>query len=167
MREDYGLVFNAAEIREKGGLTVKKALEPELFADVLAVPAEVVGACADLVFSIGGESLLLEGVLQADLHIECARCGCFFTTKFSETFDEVYEDAVESLDVRGPLIESLSLMMPLKPLCTPACKGLCPACGANLNLKTCGCVAENRLGRRTDKKESPFNILKNPPGKSL
>jgi uncharacterized protein len=27
--------------------------------------------------------------------------------------------------------------MPLKPLCKPDCKGLCPVCGGNLNEKSC------------------------------
>ncbi|MEA4815138.1 MAG: DUF177 domain-containing protein [Oscillospiraceae bacterium] len=27
-------------------------------------------------------------------------------------------------------------------LCSPDCKGLCPRCGANLNLGPCGCKKE-------------------------
>jgi uncharacterized protein len=27
----------------------------------------------------------------------------------------------------------------MKPLCRPDCAGLCPECGANLNLTRCGC----------------------------
>jgi uncharacterized protein len=27
----------------------------------------------------------------------------------------------------------------MKPLCRDGCKGLCPVCGANLNVTTCGC----------------------------
>ena len=140
MEKDLGLVFEAAAIREKGGLTVKKALNPGIFADLLEDPAEVEKADMDLVFSVGGDSLVLAGALKAELRLECARCGEPFTGKFSETFDELYEDAVESIDVRGCLRESAALMMPLKPLCSPECKGLCRSCGGNLNLKACGCV---------------------------
>ena len=39
--------------------------------------------------------------------------------------------------------EQLYLNLPLKPICSPSCKGLCPTCGANRNLGACGCVPED------------------------
>jgi uncharacterized metal-binding protein YceD (DUF177 family) len=163
MTEGTGFIFSAAEIREKGGLTVKKAAEPAVLDAATEPLARTVKADVELVFSVGADSLLLEGKLTAELSMECARCGAVFTSNFSETFDEVYEDAVESIDVRGPLIESVALMMPLKPLCAPGCKGLCQACGGNLNLKTCGCEIER--GPRNDgaRKANPFNALRMYP----
>ena len=160
MEKDCGLVFSAAEIREKGGLTVKKPLDPEIFADIFDAPASITKAAMDLIFSVGGESLLLEGSVKAGLRLECARCGEPFTAEFTETFDELYEDAVESIDVRGPLRESVALMMPLKPLCAPGCKGLCQACGTNLNLKTCGCGTAREAEFNEARKENPFKSLK-------
>lgn len=38
--------------------------------------------------------------------------------------------------------EQLYLNLPLKPICTPACKGLCPTCGTNRNLTACTCPNE-------------------------
>ena len=138
MEKDPVLIFSAAAIREKGGLTVKKPLEPEIFAAALDAPAKVKKASMDLFFSVGSDSLLLEGLLKADLELQCARCGELFTAKYAETFDEVYEDAVESIDVCGPLLESVAIMMPLKPLCAAGCKGLCQVCGKNSNEGSCG-----------------------------
>lgn len=160
MGKDDGLIFSAAVIREKGGLTVKKTLDPEIFASALDAPARVKKASMDLVFSVGTDSLSLEGLIKAEVDLQCARCGELFTAPFAETFDEVYEDAVESIDVRGPLVESVAVMMPLKPLCAAGCKGLCQVCGGNRNLKVCGCAAEREPGLETDKKESPFRALK-------
>jgi|SRR3989339_1986514 len=160
MEKSHGLVFNTSEIREKGGLTLKKTLDPEIFADVLEAPAKITNANVDLVFSVGGDSLLLEGAVKAELHLECARCGEPFTGKFTEPFDELYEDAVESIDVSGTLRESVALMMPLKPLCSQECKGLCQACGENLNLKACGCDPGQEEEFSEAKKESPFKVLK-------
>jgi uncharacterized protein len=37
------------------------------------------------------------------------------------------------------LIEQLQLNVPMKPLCRPDCKGLCPECGADLNEGACSC----------------------------
>jgi uncharacterized protein len=38
--------------------------------------------------------------------------------------------------------EQLYLNLPLKPICTPTCQGLCPTCGTNRNLGACECVPE-------------------------
>jgi len=38
--------------------------------------------------------------------------------------------------------EQLYLNLPLKPICTPACKGLCATCGTNRNLSACACEPE-------------------------
>ena len=95
---------------------------------------------------------MLGGALKAELRLECARCGEPLPKKFSETFDELYEDAVESMDVCGPLLESAALMMPLKPLARPVQRAV-PVLRGNLNLKACGCVTGQETGFDV---ESPF-----------
>jgi uncharacterized protein len=38
----------------------------------------------------------------------------------------------------APLVREYMLLdIPMKPLCRPDCKGLCPVCGQNLNDSTC------------------------------
>jgi uncharacterized protein len=48
----------------------------------------------------------------------------------------------DDLDLTAPVRESLLLELPMKPVCREDCVGLCPVCGANLNLERCGCRAE-------------------------
>jgi uncharacterized protein len=43
------------------------------------------------------------------------------------------------IDLAHLVREQLYLAMPMKALCHPDCAGLCPQCGANLNITTCGC----------------------------
>ena len=50
----------------------------------------------------------------------------------------------------GLVAEAVMLDMPSKLLCSEGCKGLCPVCGQNLNVKKCDCK----------KRQSPFDILK-------
>jgi uncharacterized protein len=38
--------------------------------------------------------------------------------------------------------EAIILSLPLKPLCSEDCKGLCPICGTDLNRSQCSCVKE-------------------------
>ena len=40
------------------------------------------------------------------------------------------------------LREQILLALPMKALCAVDCKGLCPSCGANLNVKGCNCAKE-------------------------
>jgi uncharacterized protein len=48
-----------------------------------------------------------------------------------------YDDLTIPFD---PLIdEEVQLEIPMKPLCRPDCKGLCPACGADRNAGPCPC----------------------------
>jgi uncharacterized protein len=49
-----------------------------------------------------------------------------------------YRDGM--LDIIELLREQFQLALPMKPLCTEDCRGLCPECGANLNHASCGCV---------------------------
>ena len=45
--------------------------------------------------------------------------------------------------------EQIQLAIPMKPLCTEKCLGLCPQCGTNLNGEGCSCqtaVADDRWG---------------------
>ena len=55
----------------------------------------------------------------------------------------------------GDLVrEAVILALPLKPLCSGDCKGLCPVCGADLNRSQCDCVRE-----KTDWCTGRFRLL--------
>ena len=45
-------------------------------------------------------------------------------------------------------------------LCAEDCKGLCPICGANLNIEECGCERDE-----TDPRWAPLNELLNDENK--
>jgi uncharacterized protein len=38
--------------------------------------------------------------------------------------------------------ERVQMALPMKPLCRPDCRGLCPGCGKDLNLGPCACARE-------------------------
>lgn len=48
----------------------------------------------------------------------------------------------DQIDLLQLVREQLYLVLPMKPLHSEACKGLCPSCGANLNETTCECRNE-------------------------
>ena len=51
-----------------------------------------------------------------------------------------YRDGL--LDIGELLREQFQLALPMKPLCSDACRGLCALCGTNLNRSECDCKPE-------------------------
>lgn len=47
----------------------------------------------------------------------------------------------DSLALEDVLREQVLLSLPVRTLCKPDCKGLCPRCGVNRNLQNCSCDA--------------------------
>jgi uncharacterized protein len=99
------------------------------------------------------KGLFVDGTVKSQLRLECVRCLDPFTfpvtLELGETFRmpgtalapgaiyAVGEDGELDLE---PLIRELAwLAIPMKHLCDPECKGLCPHCGSNLNEEPCQC----------------------------
>ncbi len=58
-------------------------------------------------------------------------------------------DGIELADVAT---EQVILSVPMKVICSPECRGLCPVCGVNRNLARCDCAPPQQ--------DSPFASLK-------
>lgn len=48
-------------------------------------------------------------------------------------------DPFQTLDLTEPVRQYALLNVPMKPLCSPDCPGLCANCGAQLKVGPCGC----------------------------
>ncbi len=48
------------------------------------------------------------------------------------------------LEIDKDVREEILLQWPMKPLCNPNCKGLCPDCGINLNFEECKCDSQKK-----------------------
>lgn len=103
----------------------------------------------------------LVGRVTALLELTCSRCAEAFAWPVEAAFDlqylpqaanagegelEVQEEDLgvafyeeQTIDLGHLMREQFYLSMPMKPLCSEPCKGLCPQCGANLNQASCGC----------------------------
>jgi uncharacterized protein len=53
--------------------------------------------------------------------------------------EESYELGGDLLDLAPLARDACILALPLAPLCSADCRGLCPSCGVNLNFDTCNC----------------------------
>lgn len=106
------------------------------------------------------EGCLVRGELRGEVIVPCNRCAENADLNIDSKFDE-YEEIPEMtrasqdsknaeghivFDRNAPMLnlaeiawEQFMLSLPVRPLCKDDCKGLCPKCGANLNLGACAC----------------------------
>jgi uncharacterized protein len=98
--------------------------------------------------------ILVEAVLHTEVLVECTRClAPFYTPVIIELEDDIIslpgleltperpirvaEDGWTDL---SPLIREYAwISLPVNPMCSPDCKGICPTCGGNVNLGKCDC----------------------------
>ncbi len=102
-----------------------------------------------------GEGLLVSGRVTATVAAECSRCLRGFDLELEGEVDGLFvqpgqEDGLPQeqdyqllkgniADV-GPLLEAaLAIEVPFSAIHDPACQGLCPQCGADLNEVDCEC----------------------------
>ncbi len=110
-------------------------------------------------------SVFVKGRIEVNLRLRCARCLKEFSYPLTSTYEltlhplkesslgeevELDESEMELSFFEGGEIrlseiacEQIFLEMPYQPLCHEECKGLCPVCGKDLNLSSCGCVKED------------------------
>lgn len=105
------------------------------------------------------------GRVETSVELGCSRCLERFRTTLDLPFDLIYGRAPEpepageagELEPEGPeympldegridlarlVTEQVYLALPLKPLCSGDCPGLCPRCGASRRREACGCAVE-------------------------
>ena len=124
------------------------------------------GAPVDLDVEIHKDAtkVRVTGRVGTTLQLACGRCLEPFDIPLDATFDALFLPAVanagageqevadedlgvsfykdETLDLAELMREQFYLALPMKPLCRPDCKGLCPVCGINRNRETCTCQTE-------------------------
>ena len=108
----------------------------------------------------GKDAFRVTGRATTRLELDCGRCLDPFALAVDVPFElqyvpeeqnqgdaerEIQDDDLitayyreGALDLVELLREQFQLALPMKPLCSEACRGLCPECGANLNRTDCG-----------------------------
>lgn len=112
----------------------------------------------DVALTKTGENIFALGRAGGTVKLQCSRClaeyemalapsieAPFFPRAAESPEGEEEDDGEvnyhdgEKLDLFPILHDQLLLAIPFKPLCGEECKGLCPACGADMNTAPCGC----------------------------
>jgi uncharacterized protein len=115
----------------------------------------------ELTLQMAGENVWMRGPVHATLSLACARCLEQFTFSIESRLDiellpgqkpprapevelkteemNLYYFEGDEIDVDPFVFEEVMLNLPIKALCSEACKGICPTCGKNLNIEECRC----------------------------
>jgi len=105
--------------------------------------------------------ILAKVKLHTEVEVTCSRCLSSFNYPLTLNFEEEYFPKVavvggtpsplpgepgcftidehHVLDLTEAIRQYALLAIPMKPLCTANCAGLCPNCGHNLNQGPCNC----------------------------
>lgn len=92
-------------------------------------------------FLRAGKEIIVKAKVTTHRMIICSRCleevGQFVSQEFNLSYE--ISRLGDYLEVDKDLREEILLNFPMKVLCRPDCKGICPKCGANLNRQECKC----------------------------
>jgi len=98
------------------------------------------------------EGILVTGRVRSRFIGECRRCLGIASGDLvieirelcteNPTDEESYPLGTDVLDLAPIVHDACILALPLAPLCSEECRGICPECGANRNLEQCLCVPE-------------------------
>jgi uncharacterized protein len=117
----------------------------------------------ELRYSRAAADLFFDGRLRGQFRGVCGRCAEEFMFNLDQPFEfvlipdpakagrkaeELHRDDLalsgysgDEVDLSPLIAEQVILALPTRPLCDESCRGLCGACGINLNRETCACAA--------------------------
>ncbi|MCK5785948.1 MAG: DUF177 domain-containing protein [Candidatus Sabulitectum sp.] len=96
--------------------------------------------------------IIVKGFLEADFLVQCARCLAPVIVPVTADINRMYswnpdmlsDPEVEPVShndgtvcILDPVREAIIFSLPVMPLCTEQCRGLCPSCGINRNIEEC------------------------------
>ena len=159
------LVFDAKDLRHEDFKTYEALVLPETLG-LIYEEAEFVNplACTVLLLRQGDNNIAVTADIASALSVECRRCVKPFEIDITTTLNLFFAFSNESsdpdeadtqsydgetLDISEDARQALLLEIPMWPLCSETCEGLCLQCGTELNAGTCACEIENE-GPMTD-----------------
>lgn len=120
------------------------------------------GVCVEVEVNKSDEEFYCRGSVECAAMIECARCLDPYKVELSQDIDffavaeksartsrhtdaedyVVFKGSEMSVSIDDIVRQAIVLALPVKPLCSENCAGLCSVCGANLNHTECKCDRE-------------------------
>ncbi|MDD9973167.1 MAG: DUF177 domain-containing protein [Candidatus Poribacteria bacterium] len=166
------LVFDMKDFRDED-FKEYEAVVPSASLDLTYEEAKFIDplSCTATLFRQEDDNIYVTADITTTLLVECRRCINPFEVDLTATLDllfsignesseqeedgERYYDG-ETLNISEDVRQALVLEIPAWPLCSEACKGLCPECGTELNTAECSCEITNETPVSA---ANPFSVL--------
>lgn len=138
------IIINVA-LLEKSDIELNGVMTP---GEMEIKDSELIKFTDDITYQLHAKllngSILLDGQVASGISSFCGRCTVAIEQNLvNRTICHFYEDFdQQTLDVTDDIREDLLIALPVNPLCSDKCLGLCNQCGVNLNNKSCDCVSE-------------------------
>ncbi|MEW6075505.1 MAG: DUF177 domain-containing protein [Candidatus Omnitrophota bacterium] len=124
------------------GLTLEEEIDPcSLELDTEMVKADKAIKVKAAISKITN-AVTADIILDATVRITCCRCLQEAPVKYHTQLKLTYPVSPQEQEINmdKDIREYIMLEYPIKTLCKPGCKGLCPQCGKNLNEGGCSCA---------------------------
>jgi uncharacterized protein len=90
-----------------------------------------------------GDDLSVQVHLEGARQFTCSLCLEEFNNLFEKDFTLHYDiKGLDSVNIDPEVRDEIIAEHPIRILCRPDCRGLCPFCGTNLNEDKCDCQVE-------------------------
>ncbi len=126
----------------------------------------------------GDNDVYVKADVSTEIEMQCGKCLEMFRSGIAATFEvqftsdsnsekehseeidegERYFDG-ETFDISEDTRRALVIQIPVWPLCSQTCEGLCQNCGANLNDEICSCEGTEDVEDNVSDVSSPFADL--------
>jgi uncharacterized protein len=160
------MIYNVAQLlKDAPGTTTDVELDSDDTLDLREGEAELAGpVTGHLRLHRTNQGIYVDGIVQASVRLDCMRClRSFIATLTFPLREEFYPvinvtsgapvagphdddafaiDSHHQVDLREPIRQALVLALPMKPLHSEGCVGLCPHCGKDLNDGPCDCPTD-------------------------
>jgi uncharacterized protein len=130
--------FPLTEVKESGQLPVNAMTGPETFPDALSEGALVGPVFLDGMILAVDDEASFTGEAQGRWRFECTRCLRLVEEAWRAPIEVMVPIDGGPMDLTDEVRQTIALAQPMKIVCKPDCKGLCPACKKNRNEVDCG-----------------------------
>ena len=153
------LKVDLGQLQRRGRIRIDAAVpaDDQLWDQVGLRPARELEARLEA--QRAGRDVIVRGTLHGEIVQECRRCLGEVQSPLDEEVTLLYRPGLteaeaeagavyamaersQELDLGPAVREHVILAAPQYPVCRESCRGLCPRCGADLNLVSCGCAEE-------------------------
>ncbi len=160
------MIYNVAQLMKSApGTTLDVEVDNDDGLDLSEGEAELAGpVMGRLRLHRTNQGVYVDGMVSAPVRLQCTRCLREFVETLEFPLREEFYPTVDvtsgapvsgphdpdafaidrshQVDLREPIRQALVLALPMKPLHSEDCAGLCPHCGKDLNDGPCDCPSE-------------------------